>query len=160
MHQLRCCRVLQKSSGGGVALSSLEKKKPVVLFFYPKVCTASNPCCLEQMPSACSLLHTVFANTKHRSSYHICCVCLLLPCAAACSQQAGVIIVSHCDSSPIKLCCSVCRQALLAAQKKHVSSEMNTESLWMLNAKFLASAQTLQRPMPHLPKRSACRFHC
>ena len=30
-------RVLQKSSGGGVALSSLENKKPVVLFFYPKV---------------------------------------------------------------------------------------------------------------------------
>ena len=32
-----CHRVLQKSNGGGVAISSLEKKKPVVLFFYPKV---------------------------------------------------------------------------------------------------------------------------
>ena len=34
-------RVLQKSSGGGVALSSLENKKPIVLFFYPKVNAAT-----------------------------------------------------------------------------------------------------------------------
>ena len=48
MHQWQYCRVLQKSSGGGVALSSLEKKKPIVLFFYPKVCTVPKTlCCLE-----------------------------------------------------------------------------------------------------------------
>ncbi|KAL0044580.1 hypothetical protein WJX82_001321 [Trebouxia sp. C0006] len=38
-------RVLQKSTGGGVALSSLEKKKPVVLFFYPK---AGTPGCTKE----------------------------------------------------------------------------------------------------------------
>lgn len=38
-------RVLQKSSGGGVALSSLEKKKPIVLFFYPK---AGTPGCTKE----------------------------------------------------------------------------------------------------------------
>ena len=67
--------------------------------------------------------------------------------------------MSHCDSSFVKLCCSIDRQAPLAAQKKPANSEMNTASLWTLNARSLASAQTLQRPMPRLPKRSGCRFH-
>ncbi|KAL3158673.1 hypothetical protein ABBQ32_011415 [Trebouxia sp. C0010 RCD-2024] len=38
-------RVLQKSNGGGVALSSLENKKPIVLFFYPK---AGTPGCTKE----------------------------------------------------------------------------------------------------------------
>ena len=54
-----CHRVLQKSNGGGVAISSLEKKKPVVLFFYPKVGT----CCslLSILPSARSVRHALGA---------------------------------------------------------------------------------------------------
>ena len=58
------------------------------------------------------------------------------------------------------VCAIFGRLARQDAQKKPASSAMSTASLWMHKLRCLALAQTHQKPMQPLPRRSACPFPC